>query len=414
MSLAINTNLFQSSQTVLDKSADNLLDSYLDSNHSLFFLARKIYEGKRLDREDALSLYASDDLLALAALGNFARRSQAGIEKADYVYYIHNMHLNPTNFCVETCRFCSYANPEGKLGAYTWSIDQVLEEVARGATQGISEVHMVGGLNPACNLDYYEEILRAVKREFPHIHMKAMTAVEIEYLANLEGISFTKTLERLINAGLDSMPGGGAEIFDDAVRSRMLVKKTPASIWLEIHGIAHGLGLKTNATMLTGISETTENKVDHMLLLREQQDKSGGFMCFIPLKCYYEGTNIASEVEEPLPSTLLKDITVSRLLLDNFPHIKAYWIQLGEKLAQLGLSFGADDLDGTIGEEKITHAAGVKTPLQLAKEKMESLIGEAGYVPVERDTVYNIKRVSDLEPQSPISLPERIRAACVD
>lgn len=199
----MNKNLSNSSQTILDQYPDKLLEKYLESAHPLSAQAKKICESKRLDREDALSLYASDDLLALAGLADFARRRQAGLQKANYVYYIHNMHLNPTNFCVETCRFCSYANPEGKEGAYTWTIDQVLEQVAHGAQLGISEIHMVGGLNPACNLDYYEEVLRAVKRQFPHIHMKAMTAVEIEYLANLEGISFVETLERLINAGLD-------------------------------------------------------------------------------------------------------------------------------------------------------------------------------------------------------------------
>lgn len=409
MTLALHQRLSDTSQLTGAKGLNNRLDECFNGNGPLSSLARKIYANQRLDRADALGLYASDDLVTIAALGDFVRRRKAGKEKADYIYYIHNMHLNPTNFCVETCRFCSYANPQTKEGAYTWSVDQVLEQVAAGAALGITEIHMVGGLNPACNLDYYEEILVAIKNQFPHIHMKAMTAVEIEYLANLEGISYTATLSRLIKAGLDSMPGGGAEIFDEGVRQRMLVKKTPASIWLEIHGIAHELGLKTNATMLTGIGENVENKVDHMLLLREQQDKSGGFMCFIPLKCYYEGTGLAGEVKEPAPADLLKDIAISRLLLDNFPHIKAYWIQLGEKLAQLGLSFGADDLDGTIGEEKITHAAGAKTPLQLAKEKMESLIAETGQTAVERDTIYNIIAVSQLEPQTPSPLPERLK-----
>jgi len=409
VTLALHQRLSDTSQLTGAKGLNNRLDECFNGNGPLSSLARKIYANQRLDRADALGLYASDDLVTIAALGDFVRRRKAGKEKADYIYYIHNMHLNPTNFCVETCRFCSYANPQTKEGAYTWSVDQVLEQVAAGAALGITEIHMVGGLNPACNLDYYEEILVAIKNQFPHIHMKAMTAVEIEYLANLEGISYTATLSRLIKAGLDSMPGGGAEIFDEGVRQRMLVKKTPASIWLEIHGIAHELGLKTNATMLTGIGENVENKVDHMLLLREQQDKSGGFMCFIPLKCYYEGTGLAGEVKEPAPADLLKDIAISRLLLDNFPHIKAYWIQLGEKLAQLGLSFGADDLDGTIGEEKITHAAGAKTPLQLAKEKMESLIAETGQTAVERDTIYNIIAVSQLEPQTPSPLPERLK-----
>ncbi len=374
-------------------------------------IAEKVYAGQRLTREDAIRLYQSDDLLTVGALAEYARRRTAGAGKERYVYYIHNMHLNPTNFCVETCRFCSYANPAERGRAYTWSVDQVLAEAGKGAALGINEIHMVGGLNPACDLAYYEDILRAMRAKYPQIHMKAFTAVEIEYLANLEGLGYEAVLKRLVEAGLGSMPGGGAEIFDDQVRERMAVKKTPGPVYLEIHGIAHGLGLKSNATMLTGIGESIENKVDHMLMLRGQQDLSGGFQCFIPLKCYYEGTDIEAEVKEPTAADLLKDVAVSRLLLDNFPHIKAYWIQLGVELAQLALSFGADDMDGTIGQEKITHAAGAKTPLQLAKERMEELISTSGYQAVERDTIYNIKAVARTEPrlvETPMS--ERLSA----
>lgn len=385
-----------------------VLEQILPASHPLADIAQKVQDGQRISREDAIRLYESEDLLAVGAMGEFARKRKAGPGKEKYVYYIHNMHLNPTNYCIETCRFCSYANPEGKGRAYTWTVEQVLEEARKGSELGINEIHMVGGLNPACDLTYYEEVLRAVKAKFPHIHMKAMTAVEIEYLANLEHISYEDTLKRLIAAGLGSMPGGGAEIFDEEVRQSMHVKKTPADVWLEIHGIAHQLGIKTNATMLTGIGESRENKIDHVLLLRQQQDLTGGFQCFIPLKCYYEGTTIADEVVEPSPEELLRDVAISRLLLDNFDHIKAYWIQLGEKLAQIALSFGADDMDGTIGEEKITHAAGAKTPLQLAKDKMEYLISSAGYTPVERDTVYNIKRVADLAAQSVTPISERV------
>jgi aminodeoxyfutalosine synthase len=377
------------------------LEEALKSPHPLRDIAQKVVDGKRLDRADAVRLYESNDLVTIGAMAEHVRARKAGPGKEKYVYYIHNMHLNPTNFCVETCRFCSYANPTERNKAYTWSVDRVLEEARKGAALGINEIHMVGGLNPACDINYYEEVFRAIKAEFPQIHLKAMTAVEIEYMANLEGISYKETLERLIAAGLNSMPGGGAEIFDEEVRARMAVKKTPAPVWLEIHGEAHKLGLNTNATMLTGIGENAENKVDHMLLLREQQDKTGGFLCFIPLKCYYEGTTITpDEVAEPSGYDLLKDVAISRMVLDNFDHIKAYWIQLGENLAQIAFSFGADDMDGTIGEEKITHAAGAKTPLQLAKEKMQEAIASAGYVPVERDTVYNIKHVADVTPNA--------------
>ncbi len=387
----------------------SLVEKALSSNHPLNAIARKVVDGTRLSREDAIKLYESDDLLTVGSLAEFARRRKAGTGKEQYVYYNHNMHLNPTNFCVETCRFCSYANP-GLSGntSYTWTVDRVLQEAEKGVKLGIKEIHMVGGLNPACDINYYEEVLRSIKAKFPHVHLKSMTAVEIEYLANLEGISYKDVLERLVAAGLGSMPGGGAEIFDEEVRQRMAVKKTPAPVWLEIHGIAHELGLKTNATMLTGISENNANKVDHMLLLREQQDKSGGFQCFIPLKCYYDGTNIQDEVREPSNEDLLKDIAISRLVLDNFDHIKAYWIQLGEHLAQVALSFGADDMDGTILEEKITHAAGAKTPLQLAKEKLEYFISSAGYIPVERDTVYNILNVGQA-PTQEVSIENKLK-----
>lgn len=387
-----------------------LVEKALSASHPLKAIAQKVVDGTRLSREDAISLYETEDLLTVGSLAEFVRKRKAGPEKERYVYYNHNMHLNPTNFCVETCRFCSYANP-GLSGntSYTWSVDRVLAEAEKGVKLGIREIHMVGGLNPACDINYYEEVMRQIKQKFPQVHLKTMTAVEIEYLANLEGISYRETLERLKAAGLASMPGGGAEIFDEEVRQKMAVKKTPAPVWLEIHGIAHELGLKTNATMLTGIGENVANKVDHMLLLREQQDKSGGFQCFIPLKCYYDGTNIKDEVKEPSNEDLLRDVAISRLLLDNFDHIKAYWIQLGERLAQVALSFGADDMDGTIMEEKITHAAGAKTPLQLAKEKLEYFISSAGYVPVERDTVYNILHVGDASKAKELPIESRLQ-----
>lgn len=379
-----------------------------NSTSAIADIAAKVQAGERISYDDAIRLYSSDDLPTLGALADSVRKRKAGKEKEQYVYYIQNMHLNPTNFCVETCRFCSYANPEEQGKAYTWTVDKVLAEAQRGAALGINEIHMVGGLNPACDVNYFEDVFRTIKKGLPQIHLKAMTAVEIEYMANLEGISYEEVLKRLIDAGLDSMPGGGAEIFDESVRERMAVKKTPAHIWLEIHGVAHKLGLKTNATMLTGIGEEVEHKVNHMLALREQQDKSQGFMCFIPLKCYYDGTNIKDEVREPSNIDLLKDIAVSRILLDNFAHIKAYWIQLGEPLAQMALSFGADDMDGTIGEEKITHAAGAKTPLQLAKDKMEDLITQAGQIACERDTVYNIRHVSEIAPKQLPPLKDRL------
>lgn len=385
-----------------------VVEEIVAKDSPIYDIAQKVVANERLTEEDALRLYREKDLLAVGSLGEYARKRKAGSGKEKYVYYIHNMHLNPTNFCVEPCRFCSYARP-GADG-YSWTREQVLEQATKGLSYGINEIHMVGGLTPKTNLTYYEDVISSIKEHHPDVHIKAMTAVEIEYLAKLEGISYEDTLKRLIASGLQSMPGGGAEIFDESVRKKMKVKKTPPATWLEIHGIAHKLGLNTTATMLTGIGEKVEHKVSHMLQLREQQDKSKGFTCFIPLKCYYDGTDIADEVDEPTNEDLLRDIAISRLVLDNFPHIKAYWIQLGPELAQAALSFGADDLDGTILEEKITHAAGAKTPLQLAKEKMEELILGAGYTPVERDTVYNIKRVVDTKDPVNKPLEERIKA----
>ncbi|MBZ0189765.1 MAG: radical SAM protein, partial [Candidatus Obscuribacterales bacterium] len=219
----------------------SVVDEVLAKDSEIYDIGLKVQDGIRLDRDDALRLYRCREIMDVGALAEFVRGRRAGSGKERYVYYIHNMHLNPTNFCLETCRFCSYANPGAE--GYTWTVEQVLEQARDGIELGINEIHMVGGLNPACDLNYYEEIIRSVKKEFPHIHLKAMTAVEIEYLANLEGITYKQTLERLIAAGLGSMPGGGAEIFDEDVRERMAVSKTPAPVWLEIHGVAHELGL---------------------------------------------------------------------------------------------------------------------------------------------------------------------------
>lgn len=385
----------------------SLIERALQNSNPLKKTVQKVVEGERLSRDDALALYASPDLLLLARLSELSRARKAGKGKEKYVYYNHNMHLNPTDFCVQSCRFCSYSNPSNK--SYTWTVDRVIEEAEKGVNAGIREIHMVGGLNPACDVNFYEEVFRTIKQRFPHVHLKALTAVEIEYLAELEKLSFKETIERLKRAGLGSMTGGGAEIFDDEIRRNMYVTKTPAPVWLEIHGIAHGLCLKSNATMLTGIGESAANKVNHLLLLREQQDKSKGFQCFIPLKCHYGGTTIAGEVKEPSCEELLKDVAVSRLVLDNFDHIKAYWIQLGEQVAQLAFSFGADDMDGTILEEKITHAAGASTPLQLSREKLETLILQAGYTPVERDTTYNILSVSSATLTEPAPLEHRLK-----
>ncbi|MBI3307862.1 MAG: aminofutalosine synthase MqnE [Candidatus Melainabacteria bacterium] len=352
-------------------------------------IKEKILNKERISFEEGIALYNHTNLLEIGELGRLAREIKSGKEKSRWVYWNKNMHLNPTNVCIGRCDFCAFAKLPNEEGAWTYTISEALEKVGKGVSGGAKEVHIVGGLNPKAALPYYIDLLKAIKKEFSALHVKAFTAVEIEFFSKLSKLSFEDTLKQLIEAGLNSMPGGGAEIFSTQVRDDTCPDKIPAETWLEIHGIAHKLGLKTNATMLAGIGEKVEDRIDHMIKLREGQDKSGGFQTFIPLTCHYEDTDIAGKVEPLTSFDKLKNIAISRIMLDNFDHIKAYWIQLGVGLAQMGLNFGADDLDGTVQEENITYAAGSSTR-GLKKDFLQTLIEEAGYIPIERDTVYNI------------------------
>ena len=356
-------------------------------------IKEKILNKERITFDEGFALYKSNDLLTIGSLGKLAKEIKAGKDKSQWIYWNKNLHLNPTNVCIGHCNFCAFAKLPNEKGAYTYTTNESLEKVSKGVANGAKEVHIVGGLNPKAALDYYCDLLRALKKEFPSLHIKAFTAVEIEFFSKFAKISFKETLKRLIDAGLDSMPGGGAEIFSRQVRDDTCPDKIPAESWLEIHGIAHELGLKTNATMLAGIGENIEDRIDHMVQLREQQDKSKGFQTFIPLTCHYEDTEIAGKVEPLTAFDQLKNIAISRIMLDNFDHIKAYWIQLGVGLAQVSLNFGADDLDGTVQEESITHAAGAQKR-GLQKDFIQKLIEDAGYTPVERDTIYNVLNVS--------------------
>ncbi len=356
-------------------------------------IKQKIISRERVTFEEGLTLYKSNEILKIGELGRLAREIKSGSEKSRWVYWNKNMHLNPTNVCIGHCNFCAFAKRPNEEGAWTYTILEALEKVQKGVNSGVNEVHIVGGLNPKAALPYYEDLLRATKNKFPKLHIKGFTAVEIDFFSKLSKLSFKDTLKRLIDAGLDSMPGGGAEIFSKSVRDDTCPDKIPAEKWLEIHGIAHEFGLKTNATMLCGIGENIEDRIDHMVQLRNQQDKSNGFQTFIPLSCHYEDTEIAGTVEPLTAFEQLKNIAISRIMLDNFDHIKAYWIQLGVGLAQVSLNFGADDLDGTVQEENITHAAGSQKR-GLEKDFMQTLIEDAGYIPVERDTVYNVLAVS--------------------
>ena len=356
-------------------------------------IKEKILNQQRITFEEGLFLYNSNDLLTIGSLGRLAREIKSGPEKSKWIYWNKNLHLNPTNVCVARCNFCAFAKLPNEKGAWTYTVPEALEKIQQGVNSGTTEVHIVGGLNPKAALPYYVDLLKAIKKAFLSLHIKAFTAVEIEFFAKLKKLSFEETLKQLIDAGLGSMPGGGAEIFSKSVRDDTCPDKIPAEKWLEIHATAHRLGLKSNATMLCGIGEKVEDRLDHMIKLREQQDKSKGFQTFIPLHCHYEDTEIAGKVEPITAFDSLKNIAISRIMLDNFDHIKAYWIQLGVGLAQVALNFGADDLDGTVQEESITHAAGA-SKRGLEKDFIQKLIEDAGYVPVERDTVYNVLAVS--------------------
>ena len=345
----------------------------------------KVAAGERLSFDDGLTLERSTDLLGIGALANIVRERKNGSN----AYYIVNRHINHTNVCVNSCRFCAFSRKEGEADAYTMEVEKVMEEARKSRGTRFSEFHIVGGLHPTMPYEYYVEMIRRLHAEFPNVHLQAFTAVEIAHMAHISGRSAARVLVELKDAGLGSLPGGGAEVFAERVRRKICPEKVSGDEWLAIHGAAHEAGLRTNATMLYGHIETAEERVDHLIRLREQQDKSGGFLTFIPLAFHPKNTKY-EDIARASGLMDLKMIATARLMLDNFPHIKAFWIMIGEKTAQLSLSFGADDMDGTVVEERITHAAGAQTAQEMAREKLERLIIEAGRTPVERDTVYNV------------------------
>jgi len=352
-------------------------------------IKEKILNNQRINFEEALVLYNECEMPELGKLASHTRRTQAKEEYKNVVWWNTNMHLNPTNVCIGTCNFCVFAKQPKDPEAYTLSIEEALNKTWNGYQKGATEVHIVGGLNPKTLIKYYSELLRAIKNKMPQIHIKAFTAVEIDFFAKFEKSSYQEVIKKLIEAGLDSMPGGGAEVFAKSVRDETCPDKIPAEKWLEIHDTAHQLGLKSNATMLAGIGETVEERLEHMFTLREQQDKSKGFQTFIPLSCHYEGTDLLQSIEPLTDIEKIKNIALGRIILDNFPHIKAYWVQLGYKLAQVALQFGANDLDGTIMEEKITSAAGAKNN-HSTSDLLQKLIKNAGFEPIERTTLYEV------------------------
>jgi len=351
---------------------------------SIQHIKEKFFKGERLSYEDGVALYASNDLFAIADMANHIRRQKSGRQ----VFFNVNRHINYSNICKLSCSFCAFQRKEGDEGAYTFSVNQILERAQQASLEGATELHMVGGLHPTAPFSYYLEFLSAIKKNFPQLHLKCFTAIEIIHLSKVSGLSIKDTLLKLKEAGLDSMPGGGAEIFHPEVRKKICPEKETADEWLAVHKQAHEIGFKTNATMLYGMVEKPEHRVDHVLRLRELQDQTGGFQAFIPL-AFHPKTN--EKGVDGIWSTGLNDIktyAISRILLDNFQHVKVYWSMLGLKLAQIMLGFGVDDFDGTVMEEKIYHEAGSDMPQSINAAYIQKLIKEAGYEPVERDTLY--------------------------
>lgn len=340
----------------------------------------KVRAAERLDREDGLAMFETPDLIALGQLANADKERRSG----PFVAFVLNRQINPTNLCVLSCKFCDFAAKVGDDHAYEMTLEQIRQRVS----EPIREVHIVGGLHPDWPFERYLEVLRVIRDANPRAQIKAYTAVEIDFFAHLERISVQEVLDRLCEAGLEMMPGGGAEVFSERIREAMYREKIGHERWLEIHEIAHQRGIRTNATLLYGHIETYQERVEHMLMLRRLQDCTSGFLSFIPLAFQPGYTNIvdrpASAVED------LKTIAAARLLLDNFPHIKAYWVMLGEETASMALQWGADDLDGTIGEELIAHAALAATPVGMTTQRLLKLVREAGRLPVQRDALYRV------------------------
>ncbi|HUS63098.1 MAG TPA: aminofutalosine synthase MqnE [Kofleriaceae bacterium] len=353
-------------------------------------IGAKLDGGERLGFDDGVRLMRERNLPALGALANRVRERLHG----DRTYFNVNMHLNATNVCVADCKFCSFARlEEGMPGAYTMTVAEAVAKLA-SAPADLTEIHIVNGLHPGLPFSYYEELLSGLKALRPSVHLKAFTAVEIAFFAEHYGLTVETVLERLVKAGLGSLPGGGAEVFADRVRQKICRDKVDARGWIAVHHTAHRMGLRSNCTLLYGHIETVEERVDHLLRLRDAQDVSGGFQTFIPL-AFHNENNALERLPGPTGCEDLRLFSVARLLLDNIPHVKAYWAMLGVKTAQTALWFGADDLDGTVEEEKIYKMAGSRTPEALTRDELVRLIRAAGRTPVERDTLYRVVAEGD-------------------
>jgi aminodeoxyfutalosine synthase len=359
-------------------------------------IADKVLAGERLNIEDGITLYRSPDLLAVGWLANHVREKRHG----NVTYFNVNRHINPTNVCVAHCKLCAFGRDPSAPGAYTFALEEIYQRAEQGVREGATEFHIVGGLHPDLSFDYFLELIRGLKQRFASVHLKAFTMVEVGYFARIAKLSVKDTLQKMKEAGVDSLPGGGAEIFHPRVRKIICDHKVSGQMWLSIARQAHEIGLRSNATMLYGHVETEEERVDHLVKLRELQDQTHGFVTFIPLAFHPDNTGL-SHIPKPTGYADLRNIAVARLLLDNFDHIKAYWIMLTPSIAQIALRFGANDLDGTVVEEKIYHDAGAKTSEFTSRGELERLIRAAGRVPVERDTLYRPVDRSKMPPVPP-------------
>jgi len=362
-------------------------------------IAEKVQAGERLDREDVVACYGSHDLIALGALAGWANRARNG----DRVYFAANQHINPTNVCVlrHVCTFCSFARTPNEAGAYTRTIEEVLAEAARAKSAPTREFHIVGGLHPKLRLQYYLDMMRALRETYPGVHIKALTAVEIAHLARLEQASIRDVLVALKDAGLTSLPGGGAEVFGKAVRATIADRKLAGDEWIAVHKEAHALGIPSNCTMLYGHVETAEDRAEHLLLLRGLQDESGGFLTYVPLAYHPDHNELGEQMgwagkgRQTTGVDDLKNVAIGRLALDNIPHVKTHWPMVTPFVSQVALDFGCDDIEGTVVFERVYHDAGAETPMEMSYDDLVRLIRGAGKNPVERDSLYQTVRTFD-------------------
>jgi aminodeoxyfutalosine synthase len=377
------SSLYSAAETPTAGAQQRPRHGFETSDPRLRAIAARVEAGERLGFDDGVALYRSPDILAVGWMANAVRERMHG----DIAYFNVNRHINPTNVCVASCRLCAFGRKKGAAGTYTMALEEAWATAGSGLTEAVTEFHIVGGLHPDLPFEYFEELVRGLKARFPKVHVKAFTMVEVAFFAKLYKMTIEETLLRLKAAGVDSLPGGGAEIFADRVRHIICDHKIDGGEWLETARAAHKIGLRSNATMLYGHVENDEDRVDHMLRLRELQDETGGFQTFIPLAFHPDNTALA-HIAKTTGMMDLRQIAVGRLLLDNFAHVKSYWQMVSPEMAQISLRFGADDIDGTVIEEKIYHDAGATTPQGMRREDLVRLITEAGRVPFERDTLY--------------------------